>query len=132
MKKYTARATGKRRRRTIKSMVREKWDFYACVEGKLYHMDVRDIIYVEHNSRSVLIHTVQKVLRIPYMTLEQIHGLLGEDILLRCHRSFLVNSIYIESINRANNYMVLKNNMGKIAIGRKYKRDFLKEIHLQK
>lgn len=114
----------------IKSIIREAMDVYVCVAGKLSHTDIRDIIYVEHSSRSVSVYTLKGIIYIPYMPLKQVHQVLGNDYLFQCHRSFLVNPIHIESVNRTDNFVLLKNNMGKIPLGRKYKNAFLKEMHL--
>ncbi len=113
-----------------KSIIREAEDVYVCVAGKLSHIDIRDIIYVEHSSRTVSVYTVKGIIYIPYVSLKQVHQVLGNDYLFRCHKSFLVNPVYIESVNRTDNFVMLKNNRGKVSLGRKYKTSFLKKMHL--
>ncbi len=99
------------------------------MQGQLSHVGMEDIIYVEHNSRTVFIHTVRGVIYIPYTTLCRVRQALGEDYLFQCHKSFLVNRLHIERIERGKNQIVLKNYMGKLALGRKYREDFLKKLH---
>ena len=41
-----------------KSIVRENSDVFVCVDGKMSHIKIEDIIYVEHNSRAVFLYTV--------------------------------------------------------------------------
>lgn len=114
----------------IKSIIRDSTDVFVCIQGKINQFDIRDIIYVEHSSRTVFMYTLKGIVYIPYMPLNQIYQALGNDYLYQCHKSFLVNRIHIESINRTENVVVLKENMGEIAVGRKYRARFLKAMHL--
>lgn len=113
----------------IKSIIRDATDVFVCIQGKMNHFDIRDIIYVEHCSRTVFIYTLKGIVYVPYVTLYRIHLALGSDYLCQCHKSFLVNRIFIEKIDRTENVIILKDEMGKIAIGRKYKNGFLQEMH---
>lgn len=115
----------------IKSIVRESYDVFVCIEGKLNHIDIRDIIYVEHNCRTVFMYTMKGIVYIPYMPLKRIYDALGNDYLHQCHKSFLVNCAYIERVDRTANLIMLKNDIGKIAIGRKYREEFLQNMHLK-
>lgn len=112
-----------------KSIVRENSDVFVCVDGKMSHIRIEDIIYVEHNSRAVFLYTVHEVIGIPYMTLNGVYHILGKDYLFQCHKSYLVNRIHIESIDRTGNYIVLKDYPGTISVGRKYKEELLREMH---
>lgn len=113
-----------------KSIVREALDVFVYVEGRMNHISIEDIIYVEHNSRTIFLYTIKGIIYIPYMPLNRIHRALGTDYLFQCHKSYLVNRIYIETINRTQNYITLKNYLGTVAVGRKYKRGVLQELHL--
>lgn len=93
------------------------------------HINMEDIIYVEHNSRTVFLYTVKGVIYIPYMPLYEIHRILGEDYLFRCHKSYLVNRIYIERIDRTENRITLKDHLGIVSVGRKYKAELLRRMH---
>lgn len=93
------------------------------------HLDIEDIIYVEHNSRTVFLYTVGGVIYIPYLPLNQIYRILGHDYLFQCHKSYLVNRIYVEKIDRTENSIILKNYLGKVAIGRKYRLEVLRDMH---
>lgn len=93
------------------------------------HLEMEDIVYVEHCSRTVFMYTVNGVVHIPYISLQRILHVLGDDYLLQCHRSFLVNRIYIETIDRTSNVVIMKNDMGKVALGRKYKYSLLRQMH---
>lgn len=112
-----------------KSIIREKSDVFIFVQGRMNHLRIEDIIYVEHNSRTVLMHTVKGVLYIPYISLGRIHEVLGKDYFYQCHKSFLVNKLYIEKIDRTENNIILKNFLGTVAVGRKYKMKLLRDMH---
>ena len=112
-----------------KSIVRENSDVFVCVDGKMSHIKIEDIIYVEHNSRAVFLYTVNGVIGIPYMTLNGIYHILGKDYLFQCHKSYLGNRIHIESIDRTGNCIILKNYPGTVSVGRKYKGELLREMH---
>ena len=113
----------------MKSIIREALDVFVCVEGRMNHVSMEDIIYVEHNSRTVFLYTVKGIIYIPYMPLNRIQRTLGDDYLFQCHKSYLVNRIYVERIDRTENCITLKNYLGTVAVGRKYKRKVLQEMH---
>ncbi len=113
----------------IKSIIRDGEDVFVCVEGRMNHVVIEDIIYVEHNSRTVFLYTVKGVIYIPYISLNRIYDVLGTDYLFQCHKSYLVNRIYIERIDRTENCIMLKDYLGTVAIGRKYKTELLRKMH---
>lgn len=129
VKEYIQCAFQKERKKTIKSIIRENSKVYIYTGKKMYHLEMEDIIYVEHYSRTVSMHTQKGIVNIPYISLQRIFHILGDDYLLQCHRSFLVNRIYIEEIDRTSNFIILKNYMGKVALGRKYKYSLLRRMH---
>lgn len=92
-------------------------------------MRIQEIIYIEHNCRTVFLYTMRGVIYIPYVSLNWIQSTLGTDYFYRCHKSFLVNRLYIDKINRTENTIVLKNYMGTISMGRKYKPALLERMH---
>ncbi len=102
---------------------------YVCMQGRMTTVDMKEIIYVEHNRRTIFLHTMRGVIYIPYAPLKQIQCALGNDYMVQCHKSFLVNRIHVERVDRTKNLIVLKNYMGKVALGRKYKEHFLRELH---
>lgn len=112
-----------------KSITREGSDVFVCVEGRMNHVNIEDIIYVEHNSRTVFLYTIKGIIYIPYMPLHEIHRILGQDYLFRCHKSYLVNRIYIERIDRTGNCITFKDHLGTVSVGRKYKAELLRRMH---
>ena len=114
----------------IKSIVRKESDVYVCVTGRMTHMRIQDIIYIEHSNRTIFLYTVKGISYIPYLSLERVQSDLGSDYLFQCHKSFPVNRIFIEKIDRTENSILLKDCLGTLPIGRKYKREVLREMHL--
>ncbi len=113
----------------MNSINRRDLEVYVSMQGRLSQVNMEEIIYVEHNSRTVFIHTERGVIYIPYTTLGRVLRVLGEDYLQQCHRSFLVNRVHIERIDRVKNRIILKNHMGKVALGRKYRDTLLRKLH---
>lgn len=102
---------------------------YVSTQGRICQFRMDEIIYVEHNSRTVFIHTMRGVIYLPYATLQRVRQALGDDYLCQCHKSFLVNHLFVERVDRGQNQIVLKNYMGRLSMGRKYREGFLKKLH---
>ena len=103
---------------TQTSISRRKNTVFFRKDGRIILLDIHDIIYIEHHSRTIFLHTVRGVFLIPYMTLCAIHERLGNDFLCQCHKSYLVNPIYVEQFIRSRNVIILKNYFGNVSVGR--------------
>ncbi len=113
----------------MKSIIRNGSDLFVSTDGWVRQLKMEDIIYIEHFNRGVFFHTPEDTVSIPYISMARVRESLDDDRFLQCHRSFLVNRSYIERIDRAGNGVVLKNHMGRIALGRKYKDSVLRLLH---
>lgn len=114
---------------TQKFVSRENDMVFFQKYGRIIPLNIRDIIYVEHRSRTIFLHTKHGVFLMPYMSLCKIHERLGNDFLFQCHKSYLVNRMYVEQFVCSENVIVLKNYFGNIAVGRHYRKNFLKNMH---
>ena len=114
---------------TQKCISRKKDTVLFRKDGRIILLDIHDIIYIEHRSRTIFLHTVKGVFLMPYMTLCAIHERLGSDFLCQCHKSFLVNPIYVDQFNRTQNVIILKNYFGNVSVGRRYRKSFLENIN---
>ncbi|MEW5762071.1 MAG: LytTR family DNA-binding domain-containing protein [Bacillota bacterium] len=78
---------------------REKPLAFLAVEkgGNIVPVPVREITYVYAESDRVFACTFDGRARAPY-TLEQLTGLLPQDMFFRCHRSYIVNLSHIKEI----------------------------------
>ena len=77
---------------TQTSISRRKNTVFFRKDGRIILLDIHDIIYIEHHSRTIFLHTVRGVFLIPYMTLCAIHERLGNDFLCQCHKSLSCKS----------------------------------------
>lgn len=75
-------------------------------EGLSLKILLKDIYYIEVYNKTSFIHTNLKVIS-TYTSLSNILELLGGSPFLRCHRSYIVNMYYIDSI--CTNDFLLKN-----------------------
>ena len=114
---------------TQTSISRRKNTVFFRKYGRIILLDIHDIIYIEHHSRTIFLHTVKGVFLIPYMTLCAIYERLGNDFLCQCHKSYLVNPIYVEQFIRSRNVIILKNYFGNVSVGRHYRKSFLENMH---
>ncbi len=113
----------------IRSIIRESTNVFISLQGKMHCLDICDIAYIEHSNRAVLFYTLKGVICIPYISLAGIYQLLGSDYFFQCHKSYLVNRLYVERVDRTANSIDLKNEMGTVPLGRKYKKEVLRRLH---
>lgn len=85
-----------------------------------YIIDQNDIIYIESINRKVHITTIQE--RVPLSTYT-LKGLLDDltDDFVQCHRAFIINTKYIEKVDKSNNLIMMKRIQTQVPIGRKYR-----------
>jgi len=64
-------------------------------------MMYKDIFYIESRGHILVIHrTLSKEPLCIRMTLTQMHGLLPHELFVKCHRSFILNILYVRRITR--------------------------------
>ncbi len=87
------------------------------IHGRSYIVNVDDIIYMQCVNRNVEVHTVNGVLEVPYLNLKKCLGRCSNE-LIQCHRSIVVNRMYIREVDFVNKKIEL---MGtKVEIGRHF------------
>ena len=97
--------------------------------GVLYPLRVNDIVYTESIAHVLYIHLKDgSALCVPYKTCSKFLMEADVDYLIQCSRGVLVNRIWVQSINLGKNIIHLKNDMGKLGIGRAYKKTVREEI----
>ena len=93
-------------------------------------LDQADILYIESRGKKVEIHTVRKTEDIQiYAAMEELEGQLGEGF-YRCHRSYIVNMVYIAEYNSDS---ILLTNGNNVYLAKKKYGEFVKAYmwHLQ-
>ena len=94
----------------------------------LYYVRVKDIVYAESRGHVMYIYcTNGEVLDIPYVTCKRIQAETAPR-LVQCARGVLVNKDYISGFDLTNRYLMLRNNMGMLLVGEKYKKKLQKEF----
>lgn len=67
---------------------------------------LRGLIYAEVFGNVTLLHTVTGIIK-TYMSMDELISVLGNDMFLRCHRSYIVNMNYIDGLEASN--FIMKN-----------------------
>ena len=92
---------------------------YYRKDGVLFSVECAEIMYIEANLRKVNIYSKNDEVTIPYRTIASIIADLPSSLFVQCHRHAIVNRRFIDSIDKPNRIITLKNGT-KIDIGRKY------------
>lgn len=91
----------------------------------IFEYELKNILYIESFGKKIVIHsnrnkeTPQEDVVSGYGLLKLLE-LIDDSTVIQCHKSFLVNTLYIEGIDKQNNCICLKNVSVKIPIGNKY------------
>ncbi len=86
-------------------------------------LDQADILYIESRGKKVEIHTVRETEDIQiYAAMEELEGQLGEGF-YRCHRSYIVNMVYIAEYNSDSIFLT---NGNKVYLAKKKYGEFVK------
>jgi len=89
----------------------------ANIKGKVTRLNFTDIVYVESIKNYVIIYT-EKEKMITYLTMKELEAALPPEKFFRVHKSFMVNSERIKTVNGVN--ILLQNDMI-IPLGQMYK-----------
>lgn len=92
-------------------------------DKKLYQVKFSDLLFVEALGDYIKINLKNKTL-VTYKTLSNIKSSLPENMFLQIHKSYIVNTKFIDYIE--GNQVIIQDN--KIPIGQKFKADFLSQI----
>ena len=88
------------------------------------HLPVQSVIYAESYLHTVVVHTADKIQRYEIrISLDALKKKLPPELFARCHRSYLVNVMYIRKIQRQE---ITVSTGTVIPIGRNYAEQFLK------
>ncbi len=93
---------------------------YYRIDGIIYSVNTRDLIYMETRYRKLEVHTTKDKLAIPYKTLNEAEKDLDMNTFLQCNRTTIINKKYVEQVDTVNRYIKLSGVDGKIEIGRAF------------
>ncbi len=106
---------------------RENEVFYYRKDGVLYALNVDRVIYLETSFRSITIYTLDETVELAYASLKQLMEDLPRKYFIQCSRNVVVNRMFIEYADKANQLIKLRN--GKIVkIGGKMKKGVFDEL----
>ena len=88
------------------SSLREVPVYLIKQRSNIIKVKLEDIVYIESNNSKCILHTSTGREYTIYKRLSDIAEELSDDRFLRCHRSYLVNMDYIESVDKE---FILKN-----------------------
>ena len=92
--------------RAIKKLDQNKNGYFvATFNNDIYNIPLREILYFESFKRIVIITTFDKGYQF-YAKLDDIERELEKKGFIRCHQSYLVNSIFIRKIEKDTVYLV--------------------------
>lgn len=81
--------------------IREKF-IVVNVKNIQVKIFVNEIIFVEVFIRTSIIHTVNGSFTIDYLSLKKIHSMIDDENIMQSHRAYLVNTEYINKIEKTN------------------------------
>lgn len=99
----------------------------------LFEYEIKSILYIESFGKKLLIHTVQSggaevTDQISGYRLSGLLGMVSDNKLIQCHKSFLVNPVHIYKIDKANRMLYLKECKNAIPIGEKYQKAVFERV----
>ena len=87
---------------------------------------ISEIAYLEKTGRKVIVHSVDGNCEVNYRSLDSFLEELDNEEFAKCKSNIIVNMCYIEMMDEVNRYIVLKDGLGRLEIGIKIKKQFLK------
>ena len=88
-------------RRRLRTLSRKEKTCLISAKGRVLELSLNDIIYVEVYDHNCLVHTPNDTIDMgTSMRIDTFAQLLPEPQFLRCHKSYIVNMHYVESIDR--------------------------------
>lgn len=109
------------------SAAEERKYIFVDINGIMAKIFVNDIIFIEVFGKLCVIHTTKGTYNVRNLTLTRILGIVPDNLLIQSHRSYAVNTRYIQSINKnLSCWEIFFSNYEKTAlIGGKYRENIL-------
>ena len=98
-------------------------------KGFIFEYGLQDIIYIESFGKKMVIHllTDKKIRqeKISGYSLKSLLALVKDGPFVQCHKSYVVNTTYIEAIDKVDNLVKLRHCSHPLPIGLKYRKQVL-------
>lgn len=92
-----------------------------------YVIKQEEIIYIESVNKRLSIMTMDEEFTVATYKLNQLLNELTPDF-VQCHKGYIVNSSYIEKIDKTDNLVYLKERNTPVPLGRKYREELLRKF----
>ena len=90
----------------------------------VFEYNLENIIYIESFGKKLELNLCNENKDTKEMisgySLKKLLEMINDSKFIQCHKSYILNTNYIEKIDKANNLIYLRNNMGTIPIGKKF------------
>lgn len=103
-------------------------NMYFRVDGIVYAVNSKDIVYLESSRRKVIVNTVNEKITIKNKTMTEVMRELNSKNFVQCSRFFVVNKTYIEYIDYVNRYIKIRECEKAIEIGASMKKRVKNEL----
>lgn len=97
-------------------------------EATVQAFKTEEIVYIYYSDRKLTIRSVNGMSCFYYKSIRELRKQLGDSFFFQCNRNTLVNKRHILKLDMQKNQIVLKNNYGKLTVGRIYKRQLVEEF----
>lgn len=101
-------------------------DLYIKTDSKIIKLNLKDLLYVEALADYVMFYTTHGSRHVVHSTMKGVEKRLNSGEFVRVHRSFIINTEKIESIEDLS--IVINKKL--IPIGASYKESFLKKLNI--
>ncbi len=104
---------------------------YFRKEGLLFAVDIVDIVYIENYFRKLKIRTEDETMEMPYRSCKKLMEEIDAKDFLQCSRNTIVNTKFIAAVDLANRYLILKEEYGRLEIGKAFIKSVKEHLQLE-
>lgn len=101
---------------------------YYKRQGILFSLRTKDIVYVENHNKYIVYCCRDGKYKAPYKSCKKIVEDIASKDFIQCNKNTVVNRQYIHNIDGTNRYITLVENRGKLEIGPRLKKEFLRRL----
>ncbi len=89
-------------------------------DGLLFSVNLADVVYIENCLHKLKIQTINEILEMPYRSCKKLMEEIESKEFVQCSRNSIVNVKFIDAMDFANRYFILKSDYGRLEIGKNY------------
>lgn len=101
--------------------------YYYRKDGIIYGLEMETIICIESSFRRLMMYTTEQTVEMAYKPLKTVMDKLPNRYFVQCSKNSIVNKKYIDSIDKVNRYITMKDGR-QIEIGSCKRKRFLEEL----